>query len=46
MGGAALPIDIGDWLVKKGVRLLTRFGSAKCGFMLSSHRDYQTDREW
>ena len=46
VGGAALPADIGDRLVEQGVRLLTRFGSAECGFLLSSHRDYESDREW
>ena len=46
VGGAALPAEIGDRLVEKGVRLLTRFGSAECGFLLSSHRDYESDREW
>ena len=46
VGGAALPVEIGDRLVGKGVHLLTRFGSAECGFLLSSHRDYQSDREW
>ena len=46
VGGAALPVEIGDRLVKKGVRLLTRFGSAECGFQLSSHRNYESDQEW
>ena len=46
VGGAALPSSIGDDLVKKGVNLISRFGSAECGFLMSSHRDYQKDKEW
>lgn len=46
VGGAALPQDVGDNLVKKGVNLVSRFGSAECGFLMSSHRDYATDKEW
>lgn len=46
VGGAALPQDAGDDLVQKGVNLVSRFGSAECGFLMSSHRDYATDKEW
>ena len=46
VGGAALSRDIGDDLVQKGVNLVSRFGSAECGFLMSSHRDYATDKEW
>lgn len=46
VGGAALPSNVGDGLVQKGVKLLSRFGSAECGFLMSSHRDYSTDQEW
>lgn len=46
VGGAALSKDLGDELVKKGVRLLSRYGSAECGFILSSHRDYENDQDW
>ena len=45
-GGAALPQDVGDDLVQKGVNLVSRFGSAECGFLMSSHRDYATDKDW
>lgn len=31
VGGAALPPSIGDDLVKAGVNLVSRFGSAECG---------------
>lgn len=46
VGGAALPTEIGDKLVKQGVNLISRFGSAECGFLMSSHRDYSKDGEW
>ncbi|KAK8133359.1 male sterility protein-domain-containing protein [Apiospora sp. TS-2023a] len=47
VGGAALPPAIGDRLVHDhNVNLVSRMGSAECGFLLSSHRDYATDKEW
>lgn len=46
VGGAALPVEVGDRLVSKNVNLLSRFGSAECGFLLSSHREYATDKDW
>lgn len=46
VGGAALPVVIGDRLVENDVRLVSRMGSAECGFLLSSDRDYAHDREW
>ncbi|MCJ1464215.1 hypothetical protein MMC07_002828 [Pseudocyphellaria aurata] len=46
VGGAALPYNVGDGLVQKGVKLLSRFGSAECGFIMSSHRDYSADEGW
>ncbi|OAL38085.1 hypothetical protein AYO20_02537 [Fonsecaea nubica] len=46
VGGAALPKEVGDILVSDNVKLVSRFGSAECGFLLSSHRDYAKDREW
>ncbi|KAL1636727.1 putative NRPS-like protein biosynthetic cluster [Diplodia intermedia] len=47
VGGAALPADVGDRLVGRGVRLVSRYGSAECGFLMSSHREYDGgDREW
>jgi len=46
VGGAALPQAVGDDLVRKGVNLISRFGSAECGFLMSSHREYITDQEW
>lgn len=46
VGGAALPTSAGDALVDKGINLISRFGSAECGFLMSSHRDYERDNEW
>jgi thioester reductase-like protein len=45
-GGAALPKSIGDKLVDADVRLISRMGSAECGFLMSSYRDFTKDREW
>ena len=46
VGGAALPQAAGDNLVRQGVNLVSRFGSAECGFLMSSHRNYVHDKEW
>ncbi|KAI1816627.1 acetyl-CoA synthetase-like protein [Poronia punctata] len=46
VGGAPLTPIIGDHLVDSGVKLLSRMGSAECGFLMSSHRDYAHDKEW
>ncbi|KAG8672351.1 nonribosomal peptide synthetase-like protein nrps11 [Fusarium poae] len=46
VGGAALPPAIGNKLVDAEVNLLSRMGSAECGFLMSSHRDFATDKEW
>ena len=46
VGGAALPEKVGNELVAEGVNLISRFGSAECGFLMSSHRRYSKDKEW
>lgn len=46
VGGAALPESVGDRLVENGVSLLSRMGSAECGFLMSSHRDYDREKDW
>lgn len=46
VGGAALPASVGDELVVNNVKVVSRYGSAECGFLLSSHRDYANDRDW
>lgn len=46
VGGAALPAEVGDRLAKNGVNLISRFGSAECGFIMSSFRDFSSDNDW
>ncbi|KAI1384968.1 acetyl-CoA synthetase-like protein [Hypoxylon trugodes] len=46
VGGAALAPSVGDRVVDLGVRLISRMGSAECGFLMSSHRDYDEDKDW
>ncbi|KIW13574.1 hypothetical protein PV08_08763 [Exophiala spinifera] len=46
VGGAALPPEVGDKLVGANVNLISRFGSAECGFLMSSYREFQKDKEW
>jgi acyl-coenzyme A synthetase/AMP-(fatty) acid ligase len=46
VGGAALPSEVGDRMVKAGINLISRFGSAECGFLLSSFRDFTMDKDW
>ncbi|KAI1415862.1 acetyl-CoA synthetase-like protein [Hypoxylon sp. FL1857] len=46
VGGAALVPSVGDRLVELGVNLVSRMGSAECGFLMSSHRNYEKDKEW
>jgi nucleoside-diphosphate-sugar epimerase/acyl-CoA synthetase (AMP-forming)/AMP-acid ligase II len=46
VGGAAMPKVLGDRLVIDGVRLVSRFGSSECGFLLSSYRKYDEDNRW
>ena len=43
-GGAALPAEVGDRLVRRGINLSSRLGSAECGFLLSSYHDFIVDR--
>ncbi|KAK8849366.1 hypothetical protein IAR55_004698 [Kwoniella newhampshirensis] len=45
-GGAPLDTKVGDQMVKAGVNLFSRLGSSECGFLLTSHRDYQTELDW
>ncbi|KAL1793095.1 hypothetical protein ACET3X_008077 [Alternaria dauci] len=46
VGGAALPAEVGDRLVKNRVNLISRFGSAECGFILSSYHNFASDNDW
>ncbi|TYJ58239.1 hypothetical protein B9479_001064 [Cryptococcus floricola] len=44
--GAALPDNLGDKLVEGGVNLVSIYGSTECGAVLSSFRDFKTDKSW
>ena len=46
VGGASLPDAVGDDLVNQGINLVSRYGSTECGFLMSSHRDYASDKAW
>ena len=46
VGGAALGLQTGDTLVSRGVKLISRMGSAECGFLMSSIRDFERDSAW
>ena len=46
VGGAALSPKVGNYLTERGVNLVSRYGSAECGFLLASHRDYGIDKDW
>ncbi|RMZ90046.1 hypothetical protein DV736_g2713, partial [Chaetothyriales sp. CBS 134916] len=46
VGGSAVPAEVGDRLVKDGVNLILRFASVECGLLMTSHRDYVTDKKW
>lgn len=46
VGGAALDYTTGDKLVDAGVKLISRLGSAECGFLMSSNRDFGNDKAW
>ncbi|KAI1007254.1 hypothetical protein K3495_g969 [Podosphaera aphanis] len=46
VGGAALPAAVGDSLVREGVNLISRYGTAELGFLLSSYRIFNKDQDW
>jgi thioester reductase-like protein len=46
VGGAAFPTSLGQKLVDQGVNLVSRYGSAECGFLLSSNRNFDDDHDW
>ncbi|SJX62854.1 related to LYS2-L-aminoadipate-semialdehyde dehydrogenase, large subunit [Sporisorium reilianum f. sp. reilianum] len=45
-GGAPLPQQLGDDMVQRRIRLVSRLGSSECGFLMSSWRDFDADQEW
>jgi hypothetical protein len=46
VGGAPLARVLGDALVEQRVRLVSRYGSAECGFLMSSARNFEHDGAW
>lgn len=46
VGGAALDYKTGNALVEAGVNLISRLGSAECGFLMSSNQDFGKDKAW
>ncbi|TGZ83795.1 acetyl-CoA synthetase-like protein [Ascodesmis nigricans] len=46
VGGANLPVELGDFMVQNGVNLVSRFGSSECGFLLNSYRNFSSDIHW
>ncbi|GAA5860908.1 hypothetical protein JCM8547_003885 [Rhodosporidiobolus lusitaniae] len=45
-GGSAMPTELGDRLVDAGVRLAGHYGATEVGQLMTSFRDYETDKEW
>jgi acyl-coenzyme A synthetase/AMP-(fatty) acid ligase len=46
-GGAPLSQSVGDEAVKdQHIKLVSRLGSSECGFLMSSFRDFEVDKEW
>ncbi|GJN93246.1 hypothetical protein Rhopal_006293-T1 [Rhodotorula paludigena] len=45
-GGSAMPTELGDRLVEAGVRLAGHYGATEVGQLMTSFRDYETDKEW
>ncbi len=44
--GAAVPNDLGDRLTASGVNIVNNWGLTETGAVLSSKRDYATDKDW
>ncbi|BEI91212.1 uncharacterized protein CcaverHIS019_0400320 [Cutaneotrichosporon cavernicola] len=44
--GAAVPDDLGDRLVAAGVPLFSQYGTTETGALMTSNRDFKTDKAW
>ncbi|KAK4688566.1 hypothetical protein P7C73_g1542, partial [Tremellales sp. Uapishka_1] len=44
--GAAVPDDLGDRLVSRGVPLFSIYGTTETGTIINSRRDYKDDKAW
>ena len=46
-GGAPLSERVGDRATKElDIKLVSRLGSSECGFLMSSYRDFDMDKDW
>ncbi|KAG6378292.1 male sterility protein-domain-containing protein [Boletus reticuloceps] len=45
-GGSACPDELGDFLVSQGVPLVGHYGLSEMGQLMTSFRDFDTDKEW
>ncbi|KAG1719306.1 L-aminoadipate-semialdehyde dehydrogenase [Suillus lakei] len=45
-GGSASPDELGDFLVNEGVRLVSHYGLTEMGQLMTSFRDFETDKDW
>ncbi|KAM3420462.1 hypothetical protein BST61_g3731 [Cercospora zeina] len=45
-GGSACPKPVGDSLVANGVRLVGHYGATEVGQLMTSFRDFETDKQW
>ncbi|KAG9316268.1 hypothetical protein JVU11DRAFT_2297 [Chiua virens] len=45
-GGSACPDELGDFLVSEGVPLVGHYGLTEMGQLMTSFRDFDTDKEW
>lgn len=46
-GGAPLSEQVGDRATKEmNIKLVSRLGSSECGFLMSSYRDFDRDKDW
>ncbi|KAG1862517.1 L-aminoadipate-semialdehyde dehydrogenase [Suillus subalutaceus] len=45
-GGSACPDKLGDFLVNEGVRLVGHYGLTEMGQLMTSFRDFETDKGW
>jgi hypothetical protein len=46
VGGAALPDEVGNRLVDKGINLVSSFGSSECGFLISDALIFGNERPY
>ncbi|KAG2150554.1 L-aminoadipate-semialdehyde dehydrogenase [Suillus clintonianus] len=45
-GGSACPDELGDFLVNEGVRLVGHYGLTEMGQLMTSFRNFETDKDW